>query len=409
MNTLQLYKNSKPYPYYSSSLTAYGSAKSVTPVNQNLRSGYVDLQLTLDDLLEFNYLSYSRNGRTVYAWVTDVEKLGGSLLYRVNFEVDAFRTYRSDLVLGNQFIVRRPVPSASYDPYLSSDQDWNDISINVVAIGNPLKRYAVVQKKHPGAAEIVSRVPGQPTPYQFWVCEYDVNNWSATTALRQLIQGLGDSAESSDIVTIYSVPHVDSSYLTGGTLNYKVGTTNKSVDGWSLIRQETNPFEKFQNKVPLIFNTQHPDLTKVKHSVSLVIPDAGILNVPDEVIYGPNPVLIREVDIFSGSCNYHLAMENGLKMTPYSVRGSALSTIPILSNPYDTYISQNQNTIAASLLGDTASLIAGGVMMSSGNPLGGAMAMQGGKGMLDTMIGLSDAKNMIPSNPPAFLGSALVG
>lgn len=408
MNSLQLYKNSKPYPYYSNSIVAYGAARSVTPIHQDLRSGYVDMQLTLEDLFSFNYLSYTRSGKTVYAWVTNAEKLGGSLLYRVNFEVDPLRTYRSSLVLGNQFIVRRPQVNNSMDPYLSSEQPYNDISINAVSIGNPAKRYAVIQKKYPGAAEQHSRTPGHPSPYQFWVCEYDVNNWTASAPLKNLLQTLGQAGQTSDIATIYSIPYIDPSYIDPTTMTYKVGTNTLTVAGWSFIDQGTNPMGKFRNKVPLIFPTLYPDLTKTSHSVSLVIPDAGVIHVPDEVIYATNPVLIREIDLFSGSCNYHLAIEDGAKMTPYSVRGSALSTIPILSDPYDTYISQNQNNIASSLIGDVATLAVGAGMIYTGNPLGAGMAMQGAQGLMNTAVQQEDAKNMIPTNPPAFLGSALV-
>ena len=408
MNTLKLYKNPKPYPFYSAALTEYKTI-TVTPVHQNLRSGYVDLQLSLDDLFSFNYLSYTRNGRTVYAWVTDVEKLGGALLYRVNFDIDPLRTYRSSLVLGKQFIVRRPEVNNALDPYLSSPQAYNDISINAVSIGNPAKRYAVVQKRREGAAVQHSRTPGHPSPYQFWVCGYDVNNWTASAPLVALLNQLAQSGQTSDVVTIYSIPYIDPSYIDPTTMTIRVGGKAINISGWSFIDQGTNPSGKFRNQVPLIFSTLYPDLTKTSHSVSLVIPDAGIIHVPDEVIYGTNPVLVREIDLFSGSCNYHLAVENGLKMTPYSVRGSALSTIPILSDPYDTYISQNQNNIAASIMGDVGSIVlgAGAAYMGQG-AIGGSMILRGTKGLLNTKVQQEDAQNMIPTNPPAFLGSALV-
>lgn len=407
MNTLTLYKNSKPYPYYSNSLTTVKTL-NVTPFNQNLRSGYIDIELTGDEMFTFNYLSYKRGSKLIYGWVTDIEKLSRVNLYRVNFEVDPLRTYRNNLILGKQIIERRPQATKLHDPYLGSSNHHNDMIITKKMIGDPTSRFAVVQKRQPGAAEVCSRVPGIPTPYQFWVCKYLVNDWTSSKPLRQLLNKFVDSGQTSDIVTIYSVPFVDSQYLTGGSLNFKVGNENKAVEGWSLIGELVDPKGKFQNIMTLDFKTNYPDITKSQHSMNIVIPDAGVLNVPDEIAFGDRPVLVRDVDIFSGSCNYHLALENGLKMTPFSVRGSALSTIPILSNPYDTYISQNQNTLAASLLGDTASLVIGGGMLASGNPLGAGMAMSGGSSAFSTLNSLSDAKNMIPSNPPAFLGSALV-
>lgn len=407
MNTLTLYKNSKPYPYYSNSLTTVKTI-DVTPFNQNLRSGYVDLQLVGDEMFSFNYISYKRSSKLIYAWVTDIEKLSRINLYRVNFEVDPLRTYRNNIVLGKQIIERRPQATKLFDPYLGSSQHHNDMSIKRKMIGDPTSRFAVVQKRHPGPAEQSSKVPGQPTPYQFWICKYYVNDWTSATPIRVLLNALGDSAQTSDIVTVYSVPFVDSQYLSPSTLYFKVGNENKEIPGWSFIGEGGNPKGKFQNIMHLDFKTDYPDLTKSSHSVNIVVPDAGVLTVPDEIIFGDTPVLVRDIDIFSGSCNYHLALEGGAKMTPYSVRGSALSTIPILSNPYDTYISQNQNTLAASLLGDTASLLAGGTMIATGNPMGGALALSGGKNLLGSLNSLADAKNMIPSNPPAFLGSALV-
>lgn len=407
MNTLTLYKNSKPYPYYSNSLTTVKTL-NVTPFNQNLRSGYIDIELTGDEMFTFNYLSYKRGSKLIYGWVTDIEKLSRVNLYRVNFEVDPLRTYRNNLILGKQIIERRPEATKLHDPFLGSSKHHNDMTIKKKMIGDPTSRFAIVQKRHPGPAEQSSKVPGQPTPYQFFVCKYYVNDWTSATPIRTLLNSLGDSAQTSDIVTIYSVPFVDSQYLTGGEMFYRVGGEVKTIEGWSFIGMGVDPKGKFQNIMHLDFKTDFPDLTKSSHSANIVIPDAGVLNVPDEIIFGDTPVLVRDIDIFSGSMNYHLALEGGAKMTPYSVRGSALSTIPILSNPYDTYISQNQNTLASSLLGDTASLVAGGSMMMSGNPLGGALALSGGKNLLGSLNSLADAKNMVPSNPPAFLGSALV-
>ena len=93
---------------------------------------------------------------------------------------------------------------------------------------------------------------------------------------------------------------------------------------------------------------------------------------------------------------------NNTTPTHLSLRGSALSSIPILSDPYDTYISQNQNTLAVSLLGDVANL---GLSVFTGNLAGiGSSASS----MLHRFAGLEDAKTTIPNNPPAFLGSALI-
>src|SRR5690606_38850416 len=88
--------------------------------------------------------------------------------------------------------------------------------------------------------------------------------------------------------------------------------------------------------------------------------------------------------------------------THLSVRGGATASIPIISDPYDPYISQNQNTLMASMLGDVANLTYG---IITRNP---ASLATGGMGVLNRIASLEDAKNEIPSTPPAFLGSALM-
>lgn len=408
MNELTLYQNSKPYPYYAAAGLTTFKTLNVTPLQQNLKGGSVDLQLTLDDIFSFNYLSYVRNGRTVYAWVNDVEKLGGGLLYRVHFTVDAFRTFKDQLVLGTQFIQRSPLVTDKEDAYLSAPLDRHEITTYKESFSDPTSRIAVVQLRRP-TAEQYSNV-GMPTPYQFWVCKYSVNNWAATAAITSLLSVLSTNGESSNVVTIYSIPYIDASILAGtAPMNVKVGADNHVINGWSFIDQSADLKYKLQSKKYLILD-DIPDLTLTDHTVSLIIPDAGIINLPDEVVFGDRPVLVRDIDLFSGACNYHIALENGDRMTPLSVRGSSLSTIPILSDPYDTYVSQNQNALAVSMIGDVANMAVGAaaIYTGAGAALGGSLVAQGAAGILNTVTAQADKKNMIPSNPPAYLGSALL-
>ena len=68
----------------------------------------------------------------------------------------------------------------------------------------------------------------------------------------------------------------------------------------------------------------------------------------------------------------------------------------LFPTPMTLYISQNQNTLMASMLGDVANLTYG---IITRNP---ASMAAGGMGVLNRIASLEDAKNEIPSTPPAF-------
>src|SRR5699024_11277348 len=87
-------------------------------------------------------------------------------------------------------------------------------------------------------------------------------------------------------------------------------------------------------------------LMRVDHSVHLVVPDAGVIKIPDEVFIKDDLVLRQEVDIYSGASNYMVVSgDDAENMQHYdlSVRGSNIGSIPVLSDPMQTYVSQNQN------------------------------------------------------------------
>ena len=80
------------------------------------------------------------------------------------------------------------------------------------------------------------------------------------------------------------------------------------------------------------------------------------------------------------------------------------------SDPLDTYLSQNQNALTTSLIGDVAS-IAGGVATAVGSGglgagLGAGMASSGVANIVGRMANQADIANQY-SNPPAFLGTAM--
>ena len=51
--------------------------------------------------------------------------------------------------------------------------------------------------------------PGQPNMYNFYVAEYDVNNWRSSSTIVDLMDAISYGERPNNIVTVYSVPHVD--------------------------------------------------------------------------------------------------------------------------------------------------------------------------------------------------------
>lgn len=413
MNTLQLYKNPAAFPDFASALTPFGPPREVTPRSQDYRTGFVQMQMTFEEVMSCNYLSIKRDSKTIYAYITNVEEVSGDRLYKVSYAVDAFRTYKNHIDLDVQFIERSPVPTDLEDPLLSSLDPYHEVGVSryswttMVAADT---RYAVIQKRA-GYDEQKTNTPGNPSPYQFWVAPYNVHDWSDSAAIRGLINQLGDGGQTSDIVTIYSIPYIDLSGLTSGTLNYRVGSTPVSTSGWYFLNEGITDLDaRLTNTIPInSILSSYENLFRTPHSVNVIIPDAGVVNIPDEFLH-EGALLVRKIDLSTGACNYYVTDNNGQKMSFISARGSSVGSIPILSDPYDTYISQNQNTLAASMLGDVANIAVGiaGASVPGGAALGASLIGQGAAGLLKTGVQQADARNMVPSNPPAFLGSALL-
>ena len=289
-------------------------------------------------------------------------------------------------------------PTLLQDDLLSSPQEVNDYTIESYEMGVPGERVCVVQRRMDND-EVALNTPAQPSPYKFYFCKYDLNNWFGTQPIRELINLLaGSYGETTNIVTVYSVPYVNMLKTNSNSLPVKVGGNTTVIEGWRTLSGDFSDALSTKTKLNI-----PSGLTKTNHNVSVVIPGSGIINIPTDMLYVDDLYLRQDIDIYSGACNYMITKgANGFTPTHLSVRGSSLSSIPILSDPYDTYVSQNQNTLAVSLLGDVASLAGG---LYTGNPV---PTISGSRGLLNTFTSLADAKNSIPSNPPAFLGSALV-
>lgn len=416
MASLQFYKNKYRYPKYSNAITPYGIPLPCTPVGVNLKSGTLRVKGTMTDFMSCNYLALTRDLQTIYAWIEDVQFLTEDS-FLVSYSVDAWRTYKSKIDLGTQFIARRPETSNKKDNMLGASVDYPEVTSTIFPLGMPSKRVFVVQVRGAGD-EPFSRTPVQPNPYQFFLREYDCNNWTSDSSLTQLLTLLQGSAEPINIVTMYSIPYMDLTELSTIPLPVKTADGTTTVGGFKFLDQDPTPRLTLTTTFSLLGTMD--DLLRTDHSVQLVIPEAGVMNIPDELLVKEELRLRMDVDLFSGACNYMLVSETGdIYDTPYSqsVRGSSISSIPIVSDPLDTYLSQNQNALATSLIGDVASIVAGGAMVIGTGGLaggagmvasafGGSSAISGINNIISRQANQADIANKY-SNPPAFLGTAL--
>ena len=414
MMYIKFYRNKYLYPDYIQHPTAITEEVTCTPVNFGSRTGTIKVDRRYLDMESVNYMYFRRGnaGRTFWAWIDNIETAGENL-WLVTYTVDAWRTYQDDIDLDNQFVSRSPLATTIKDELLGSVQSYPDVSVKTFAFQKNLWRTFVIQVRILQSPFVYSRSPVQPSPYQFYTVDYVLNNWTNTTALTSLMQALSTGAETQNIVTMYSIPYMNTSALPTSPLSiYVAGTSEPTIiSGFKFLGQVTDPSGLLYVEQPITFDVDRDLLLRVNHSVQLVIPDAGIINIPDELLYKSGLALRQDVDLYSGACNYMLVSE-GNQYYASSVRGSSITSIPIISDPYDTYISQNQNALTTSLLGDVAS-IAGGIGLAVttggiGGAAGGGMVASGLTGLAGTYANKKDAGSQY-SNPPAFLGTALAG
>jgi len=207
---------------------------------------------------------------------------------------------------------------------------------------------------------------------------------------------------------MYSVPDFDFTGLTEGSLyiNEEV-----SVSGFHFIIGGEANNQRFTTSQLLNIPGDISDSSRLSESdasITLVFPDAGVMEIPSEY-WGLDQLYIRrDIDIFSGHCNY--ALQNGSShLLGPSVRGGGTNTIPIVGDPMETYLSQNQNSLSVSMLSDVAT-VAGGVALTAtgkGALLGGGMMIAGARGIVSQQARSKDAGRTM-TNPPAFLGSATI-
>lgn len=410
MAKLQFYRNKYVYPDFIEQLEPYGGVMDCTPRGVNLKTGSLRVKGNMTDFMSCNYLALNRDNQTIYAWIDDVE-FHTEDSFIVTYTVDAWRTYRNKINLGVQYIERHPHSTLQRDPLLGSDQDYPDVSSQIVYSVTANTRIFVVQTRRLGAGDINSSTPVQPSPYHFYMVMYPVNNWKNSQPISELMDYLIDGAEPQNIVTMYSIPYMNISGLPNQSLPLETPSGTTSIPGWKFLGSHNSPNDLLHYEIPISLQENVDELLRVEHSVQLVIPDAGIINIPDELLKKDDLKLRQDIDLFSGASNYML-MSGEDEYYNLSVRGSSTASIPIVSDPMDTYISQNQNALATSLIGDVAT-IAGGAFMTgasggAGGFIGGGAIASGVNSIINKVASIKDAGASY-SNPPAFLGTALAG
>lgn len=405
MASLQLYKNPYHYPNYGS-ITRYGNSMSCTPVGTGLKTGKIKVRGNMADFMSCNYLSLTRSGKTIYAWIEDVY-FHTANSFEVSYRVDAWRTYRSHINLGTQFIERSSTVTYKRDELLGATQAHPDVLERVHTINNSSNRVLVVQTRvYDG--EQFSNTPVHPSPYRFYFLEYNIHNWAGNSTLNSFMQAITGSAKPENIVTLYSIPWVDISHLPTSPLIIHPGDV--SINGFKMLNEQVTMQGRLFNETKILIEdlVDIDELLRVDHSVQVVVPDAGIISIPDYMLKDGDLYLRQDVDMFSGASNYMVVSRS--KYFTQSIRGSAVSSIPIVSDPMDTYISQNQNALATALIGDVASIIAGGttayVTGGMGTALGATIASSGVSNIVNRYASIQDMQNKV-SNPPAYLGTAL--
>lgn len=404
MAQLQLYRNPYTYPDYGS-ITTYGSNKPCTPVGTGLKTGTIRVEGTQSDFMNCNYLGLTRDGKTLYAWIEEVNYLNDRI-YEVSYKVDPWRTYRSDITLGTQFIERSTTKTYKKDPMLGSNQAYPEVIVRHHNFPNSSNRVLVVQTRT-YTGEQFSNTPVQPSPYSFYFREFNVNTWTSDTPINQLMMAITGGAEPENIVTMYSIPYIDLEDLPPVSLPvYADGNTH--IEGFKLLNEEHTLQGKLHLYKDINIDTNIDELMRVDHTVQLVVPDAGVISIPDEILKESSLRLRQDIDLFSGASNYML--EGSGKNYAHSIRGSSISSIPIVSDPEDTYRSQNQNALATSLIGDVASIGIGTAMTvysgGAGAMAGGGAIMSGLNGIINREANIMDMSSKT-SNPPGFLGTAL--
>lgn len=414
MYTIQFYTNPHNYPNYGS-ITAVGESFSVPGIDIDDAVGsFRTDKLTYAQRFSVNYLSLIRDGVTLYAEITNITRVSGDNVVNIAFKIDAFRSFRSVTNFGTQMVVRHPASTFDYDPLLrGATGEPNIIESTRYDIDNPLFRVLVVQIMRPDGDTTDYTTPVQPSPYIFYFKQYSVNNPQGDSDIAALMKAITDSARPSNIATIYSVPVFSSGGMstTLSGIPLIIGGTPTTV-GANFFKLTGGSWTSAVRRLGPVFPAFDQSILRTRHSVSVVIPEAGILNIPDELLFKPGLRVRQDIDMYTGASNYMLVYD-GVDATSHSVRSGGLSAVPIAYDVMQQNIASNRTQIWAGVAQDVGSIAIGGVALAGAaatggatGPIGAGMVGKGVIGLLSTWGSLNDQVNQ-QVNPPSYLGSAL--
>lgn len=400
--TLQFYKNPEHYPKFSNTLVA-GPTVTIEDRDVDLISSTLHLsRANLAHATGNNYMKLTVDGKIYYAWITGISTRTPTTI-NISYSVDAWRTYRDKLTLGNQYIARGITPTQKPDPLLTTKAHVPTVTTYGQSFPLADQRTMVVQTVT-NVGEITSATPGQPTHYQFYFCNYPLNNWRAAMPIEHLMARMQSDEKPTNIVAMYSIPAVDLSGLAPSALGLKFSDGTALIEGWYFMNLGSQQ-SIFTTSIELPRTYLDDTFFQTEHRVQIVIPEAGIITLTDDLLAKTSLSLRRDIDIFSGATNYMIVSGNAAYTL--SVRGGSLGAIPVIGDPLQTYIGESQNQRLLAATSDAASLVIGGARLLAGDPLGAGGLMSGVKGLLNRRAAMSDMENKYMT-PPAYLGSALV-
>lgn len=414
MASLRLYKNPYSYPDYGS-ISAVGSSMPCTPVGTGLKTGTIKVKGSMADFMNCNYLALTRSGETIYAWIEDVT-FSTANSFTVDYRVDAWRTYRSKISLGQQFIERSPRVTNKVDDLLGADSDIKDITSTEI-VNSADRRFLVVQiRDYPeSGAGVISDTPVQPTPYRILVKEYNPEQWNSDASLKSFLRTVAQNPQTN-IVTMYSVPYVSRALL-GDNTSFRITTPDGDEHlATSTQWKDFDPVAGVNHELVtqrIFIANRHYDVDELERKngqISLVIPGAGVMNIPLELLKKPPIYLRRDVDILSGGSNFMLEADG--ELYDLSVRGSGVSSIPVLSDAMETYISQNQNALTTAMIGDVATIATGATVALATGGIGAGLGASGIGAGINNIISRHNAikdSGSRQTSPTAMLGTALEG
>src|SRR5690606_18157897 len=97
-----------------------------------------------------------------------------------------------------------------------------------------------------------------------------------------------------------------------------------TIQGFKMLNEQTTMQGRLFNETKIMIEdlVNIDELLRVDHSVQVVVPDAGIISIPDYMLKDGDLYLRQDVDMFSGASNYMVVSRS--KYFTQSVRGSAV-------------------------------------------------------------------------------------